>query len=134
MMKKTLESVLLVDDDLDYLDQLSLRFGRMGCEVITALNESEAMSAMEARTPDLVILDLMMDRLDGGFALAHWIKARTPDLPVIMVTGVTAETGLTFESLDEGGRKWIKADAVLAKPVRFEQIEREMGKLGLSHG
>lgn len=125
--------VLLVDDDIDYLEQMSLRFRKLGFAVTTARNEAAATTALEAGLPDLVILDLMMDRMDGGFGLAQWIKERDPDLPVIMVTGVTAETGLVFEKSGKGQNDWIRADAVLAKPIRFEQILREMGKLGLYH-
>lgn len=125
--------VLLVDDDVDYLAQLNLQFEKMGFDVTTAGNEAEAEAVFEDCAPDLVVLDLMMEKMDGGFGLAQWIKTRNPDMPVIMVTGVTAETGLTFEKSVKGEHDWIKADAVLAKPVRFEQILREMGKLGLYH-
>jgi CheY-like chemotaxis protein len=125
--------VLLVDDDIDYLDQMSLQFGKLGYSVATAHNENEATAALEVELPDLVVLDLMMDKMDGGFGLANWIKERDPKLPVIMVTGVTAETGLVFEKAGKGQNDWIKADAVLAKPIRFEQILRELGKLGLHH-
>ena len=46
-----------------------------------------------------------------------------------MVTGVAHETGIKFEpgKQQEGG--WIKADAVLAKPIRFEQLQRELERL-----
>lgn len=125
--------VLLVDDDADYLDQLRLQFENIGFAVTTALNEHEAQAACADGLPDLAVLDLMMDKVDGGFTLAHWLKGRDPRLPVIMVTGVTAETGLDFVRSGRGQLGWIKADAVLAKPVRFEQILREMGKLGLYH-
>jgi two-component system, OmpR family, response regulator len=125
--------VLLVDDDVDYLEQLRIQFEKLDYDVTTAGNETEAMTVLEESLPDLAVLDLMMDTMDGGFSLAHWIKQRDADLPVIMVTGVTAETGLVFEKSGPGEKSWIKADAVLAKPVRFEQIIRELGKLGLHH-
>lgn len=124
--------VLLVDDDADYLDQLRLRFENLGFQVTTARDEHQARTACADQLPHLAVLDLMMDQVDGGFTLAHWLKSRDPGLPVIMVTGVAAETGLDFAG-GGGKRGWIKADAVLAKPVRFEQILRELGKLGLYH-
>ena len=134
MDAQTKPVVLLVDDDPDFLEQLALRFGRDGWEVATARNEAEAEAWLAARRPDLAVLDLMMDRLDGGFTLAHRIKSRDPDVPVLLVTGVTAETGLSFERAGAGPESWIKADAVLAKPVRFEQIRRELDRLGVRRG
>jgi DNA-binding response OmpR family regulator len=133
MSTETGHRVLLVDDDLDYLEQLRLQFEKIGYAVVTAADEQEARRKFEEGPPDLAVLDLMLGQADAGFALAHWIKSRRPDVPVIMVTGVTAETGLVFERSAAGPRSWIKADAVLAKPVRFEQILREMGKLGVGH-
>jgi CheY-like chemotaxis protein len=125
--------VLLVDDDQDYLDQLSLRFEREGYAVRTAHNEAEAVQALAETRPDLAVLDLMMDRFDTGFTLAHRIKQMDQNIPVLLVTGVTAETGLEFDKNGNGARSWIKADAVLAKPVRFEQIQRELDRLGVRH-
>ncbi|MGD9546553.1 MAG: response regulator [Candidatus Krumholzibacteriia bacterium] len=126
--------VLLVDDDRDFLDQLALRFEREGYTVITAGNEKEAGERLAERLPDLAVVDLMMDRMDGGFTLAYRIKQLDPAIPVLLVTGVTAETGLEFSRDDRGQQAWIKADAVLAKPVRFEQIQRELERLGVRHG
>lgn len=125
--------VLLVDDDPDFVEQLRTRFAREGWRVETAHNETEARVRLAAARPDLVVLDLMMDQLDGGFTLAHEIKRQDPAIPVLLVTGVTAETGLAFERAGAGDRGWIKADAVLAKPVRFEQIRRELDRLGVRH-
>ncbi len=126
--------VLLVDDDQDYLDQLSLRFAREGYDVCTAHSEAEAVQALSEGRPDLAVLDLMVDRPDSGFTLAYRIKKLDPAIPVLLVTGVTAETGLVFAKNGAGARNWIKADAVLAKPVRFEQIQRELDRLGVRHG
>ncbi|MFO7607966.1 MAG: response regulator [Candidatus Krumholzibacteriia bacterium] len=125
--------VLLVDDDADYLEQMRTRFVHEGWRVETAHNETEARARLAAERPDLAVLDLMMDQLDGGFTLAHEIKRLDLDIPVLLVTGVTAETGLAFEQAGAGARGWIKADAVLAKPVRFEQIRRELDRLGVRH-
>ncbi len=48
-----------------------------------------------------------------------------------MVTNVTGETGIEFPGADESSG-WISADVILSKPVRFEQIEEELRKLGSS--
>lgn len=125
---------MLVDDDHDYLEQLSLWFGKEGFEVMTASSVNEARSLLSLRRPDVAVLDLMMDTMDAGFTLAHAIKSMDANIPVLMISGVTAETGLDFETTGPEGRNWIKADAVLAKPVRFEQVSRELDRLGVRRG
>jgi CheY-like chemotaxis protein len=79
--------------------------------------------------PDLAILDLMMEQHDDGFVLSHHLKRMLPRLPVVLVTAVTAETGLSFAPQSPGERAWVGADVLLAKPIRFEQLRREIDRL-----
>ncbi|HSM52381.1 MAG TPA: response regulator, partial [Thermoanaerobaculia bacterium] len=79
--------------------------------------------------PDLAVIDLMMEHVDGGFSLAYRLKKREPPVPVIMVTAVAAETGLDFASAFQGAPGWMRVDAMLSKPVRFEQLRREIDRL-----
>jgi CheY-like chemotaxis protein len=128
-------TVLLVDDDQDFLDIMRLNFENDGWEVTAVHSERAARETLGAMRPDLAVLDLMIDRMDTGFTLAHMIKRLDEAIPVLLVTGVTAETGMEFDKDGSRGEKdWIKADAVLAKPVRFEQIRRELDRLGVRHG
>ena len=121
--------VLVVDDDEDFRDQLRIQLEAAGYAVTEADGEAAADAWLAGSRPDLAILDLMMEHADGGFALGYRLKKRYPDVPVVMVTGVTHETGLDFTT-DQGiGGAWIKADAVLDKPVRFEQLRRELERL-----
>jgi hypothetical protein len=48
---------------------------------------------------------------------------------VILVTSVNSETGLGFGMATEEERSWIQADAMLAKPIRFEQLKSEIDRL-----
>jgi len=129
MTDKRAVKVLLVDDDIDFLDLMKLQLERAGMEVETCESEAQARERLDRGLPDLAVLDLMMERQDAGFALAHRIKSEKADLPVILVTGVTAETGLLFGKQEEGERSWIKADVILAKPLRFEQLKGEIDRL-----
>ncbi|MBN2717953.1 MAG: response regulator [Deltaproteobacteria bacterium] len=124
-LKKT---VLLVDDDVDFLEQHRLFLETENYHVVSAQSRAEAEELLKTMTPDLAILDLMMDETDDGFVLAYNIKKINPDVPVILVTAVTSETGLEFDSVGKPG-SWIKADAILPKPIRFEQLKREIHRL-----
>ena len=74
-------------------------------------------------------LDVMMENPDAGFTLCYHIRKKYPSVPVILVTSVNSETGLDFAMASDEERSWIKADAMLTKPIRFEQLKREIDRL-----
>jgi CheY-like chemotaxis protein len=126
--------ILLVDDDEDFLYQHRIQLENAGFRVTTATSRAEAESLVDEAKPDLAILDLMMERHDDGFVLSHHLKRKVPGLPVILVTAVTAETGMSFTPTSASERAWVGADAVLAKPIRFEQLRREVDRLLATRG
>jgi DNA-binding response OmpR family regulator len=125
-MKKT---ILIVDDDMDYLYQLKLKIERFGFEVVTADSQHEGEQVIETFKPDLAIFDLMMENEDSGFVLSYKMKKKYPDVPVILATAVTAETGMSFDLSEESNHQWIKADLFLDKGIRGDQLEKEIKKL-----
>jgi len=127
--KNTPKTVLIVDDDHDFLLQMRLQLQNAGYNVLTAEGQKEAEELLADTKPDIAVFDLMMEYQDGGFVLCHHLKKKYPDVPVIMVSAVYSETGIEFDSTTDEERSWIKADRVLAKPVRFEQIRGEIEHL-----
>ena len=125
-MKKT---ILIVDDDMDYLYQLKLKIERFGFEVVTADSQHEGEQVIETFKPYLAIFDLMMENEDSGFVLSYKMKKKYPDVPVILATAVTAETGMSFDLSEESNHQWIKADLFLDKGIRGDQLEKEIKKL-----
>ena len=121
--------VLLVDDDIDFVTQMQTQLEAEGFEVATADGVEGAREQLAKQKPDLAVVDLMMENYDDGFRLCHTIKRIDKSIPVILVTGVASETGLDFDASTKEERSWIKADAVLDKPIRFEQLQREIGRL-----
>ncbi|MFO7924798.1 MAG: response regulator [Bacteroidales bacterium] len=129
MMNDHKRTILLVDDDEDYLFQTKLNIEQFGFRVVTAESQAEAEKLLEALKPDLAILDLMMENEDSGFILAFKMKKRYPDVPVIIATAVTAETGISFGVSSEEERKWIRADKYIEKGIRADQLHKEIIKL-----
>ncbi len=84
--------VLVVDDDKEIRDLLSINLGAVGNEVLLAQSGQEALDLLSHTTPDLIILDVMMPELDG-FEVLEQLKS-SPDpvalVPVIMLTGRVA--------------------------------------------
>lgn len=129
MLKIEKKKILLVDDDPDYLFQLSIALQDMGFEVTTATTQKEAEDIIEKYKPDLAILDLMMENQDTGFILCHIIKNKYPQVPIIIASAVTSETGLLFDVDSEENKQWIKAEMFLDKGIRMDQLHKEINKL-----
>jgi CheY-like chemotaxis protein len=121
--------VLLVDDDEDFLFQQRLQLESAGFDVITAQGRADAEAVLSGRRPDVAVFDVMMENPDAGFVLCHHIRKLDPTIPVILVTSVNSETGMDFDMATEEDRVWIKADALLSKPIRFEQLRGEIDRL-----
>ncbi len=121
--------ILLVDDDPDYLYVMRINLQDMGFEVITADTQKEAETIIEKNKPDLAIFDLMMENQDTGFILCHKMKRQYPDVPIIIASAVTAETGIMFDVDSQEDMDWIKADLFLDKGIRMDQLHKEINKL-----
>ncbi|MCG8570270.1 MAG: response regulator, partial [Spirochaetes bacterium] len=128
MSEKNL-NLMIIDDDLDYLLQKKIELEGEGFTVKTAENRKKAHELLESFQPDVAIVDLMIEDMDDGFVLSYELKKKFPNMPVIMVTAVTNYTGLEFESVTSAEKSWIKADTILTKPVRIEQLVREIERL-----
>jgi CheY-like chemotaxis protein len=121
--------ILIVDDDYDYLFQLKFQLELWGCKVVTAESQREAEELIESFKPDLAILDLMMENEDSGFVLSYKMKRKYPDVPIIIATAVSSETGMNFGIHSGEDKNWIKADTYLEKGLRPEQLKTELEKL-----
>lgn len=120
------KTALIADDDIDVLTQLSLQFKNMGFSVITAETQQQAEDLIESSKPDIAIFDLMMDNRDSGFILSYKMKKKYPDVPVIILSAVTSDTGMIFGLNSEEEKSWMKADAYLEKGLRPEQLEKQV--------
>lgn len=125
-IKKT---VLIADDDQDYLFQMKMYVESFGFNVITADNQKEAEEIIKSTKPDLAIFDLMMENDDSGFILCYKTKRRYPEVPIILATAVASETGISFGVDSDSDKQWIKADLYLEKGIRKDQLHREINKL-----
>jgi len=113
---KTKEKIILIaDDDTDQLSVMEANVKSFGFNVCSVQSQKEAEDYLEKNKPDLAIFDLMMDNKDSGFILSYKLKKKYPDVPVIIATAVTAETGLVFGLDSQNERQWIKADTYMEK-------------------
>ena len=128
-MKKSDVTILVADDDPDYLFQTVFSLEKAGYKTMAVESQAEAESVMAKYKPSLAIFDLMMENDDSGFILCYKMKRKYPDVPVILATAVSHETGMSFSIDSEQEKEWIRADRYLEKGIRPEQLDQEVMKL-----
>ena len=117
-------TILFVDDDRDFLDAQAAYFGSRGHVVHTVENSEDALEFLQHTIPDIIFLDLMMERFDSGFRLAHQIRKddRLADVPIVMLSGVARETGQRFDQEGQGLLSWSRLDRFVDKPATGKQL------------
>ena len=96
-------NVLIVDDEVGFVDILVKRMSKRKLNVTKAYSGTEALQAMRKNDFDVVILDLKMEDMDG-IEVLKILKRMDPDLKVIMLTGHGSERaardGIKFGAAD----------------------------------
>jgi CheY-like chemotaxis protein len=117
-------SILFVDDDRDFLAAQAAFFGSRGHVVHTAESSQEALEVLETMTPDIIFLDLMMERYDSGFRLAYELRKREhlATTPFVMLSGVARETGRRFDQEGQQLLTWSRLDRFVDKPATGRQL------------
>lgn len=116
--------VLVADDETDVHDFVQVALEDMGLEFVTATDGEEAVAKAMSELPDLVILDVQMPKKDGFQVFGELRRdAATKSIPVIMLTGVGARTGIAFSADDMGKYLGEKPDAYVEKPVDPTQLQ-----------
>ena len=128
MTEKNRIKILVVEDDPDMMDQMKIYLEGEGYEVVAAATQKEAEPLLRPGAFRAAVLDLMMENPDSGFVLSHKIKKMDAKIPVVIVTSVTKETGFYFDKAHDP-KAWIKADAIIHKELRFEQLKAELRRL-----
>jgi len=120
MVKKFEASVLLVDDEEQFLDTLSQRLETRGLKVDAVTSGEEALKQVEDHNFDAIVVDLAMPGIDGIETLKR-LKEKRPDLEIIMLTGhATVKSGI--EAMKLG------AEDFLEKPVDLNELLEKIGE------
>jgi CheY-like chemotaxis protein len=92
--------------------------------VLTAGGAGEGLQALKSFTPNLILVDLMMEHYDAGFVFCAKVREipELAEVPIIMQTAARDKLGFAPESYEETARSWMKADRILTKPVPLEDL------------
>jgi two-component system response regulator RegX3 len=110
-------TVLVVEDEVSFVEALTLGLGREGFRVEVAGDGFEALERFDAVRPDLVLLDVMLPRV-SGIDVCRQLRKRSA-VPIIMVTAKGAEID-TVVGLEVG------ADDYITKPYRLRELVARM--------
>jgi DNA-binding response OmpR family regulator len=115
--------ILIVDDEPDLLEILSIIFKAYGYETRTATDGQAGLEAAKAEKPDLIIMDVMMPRMNGYEACRAMREVPgLADVPVIMLSAKSQQAD-KLGGIDSG------ADAYLAKPFDNLQVLAKVREL-----
>jgi DNA-binding response OmpR family regulator len=122
--------ILVVDDDPDILEAISMILESQGYNVITARDGVEGLANLKAEKPDLMILDLLMPKMDG-FAVCKELQdprwAKYKDIPILILTSVREEASRRRYELETGLE--LDVDDYVEKPVSPDTLLERVGRL-----
>ena len=120
--------ILIVDDDPDLVEAVSMLLEAEGMTPIAAYGGVEGLEKARTENPDLIVLDVMMPDKDG-YAVAKELSknGELSGIPVIMLTAVVDHIGTTHYSHASG--KDLVADDFFQKPVDPEALVKRIGEL-----
>ncbi|MDX6640306.1 MAG: hypothetical protein QOF12_1317 [Solirubrobacteraceae bacterium] len=115
--------VLVADDDEDILALVGLRLERAGYDVLAARDGVEALEAVDTRTPDIAVVDVMMPRMDGH-ELVRRLRARvqTRSIPILVLTAVVHDRAADASAA-------AGADAHMRKPFSPRELVARLDEL-----
>ena len=137
MAEGAAKKILIVDDDPDIVESLSLVLGQQGYTTVGAGNPEEGMGKVHSERPDLIVLDVMMPSGSEGFHFV-WDLRKDPDpacrdLPVIMLTAVHESSSEKFYPDQSDGvyqpHEYLPVQAFFDKPVPFDELVAEVKRL-----
>jgi len=107
--------ILLIDDEIDFLDMVREKLELEGYEVITAKNGEEGLDRARLARPDLIICDIMMPGKNGFEVLRNLKRSGDNRAPFVMLTVVN-----DFERIKEAYED--EADFYVTKPVELDKL------------
>lgn len=118
--------VLLVDDEEEFVSTLAERLSMRGVNVRTALNGEAALELISQKSPQVVLLDVLMPGM-GGLETLRAIKAAHPEVKVILLTG-HGSTRDGIEGMRQGALDY------LMKPLKLEELMNKLEEAVKSGG
>ena len=120
-MDKSL-TIVVVDDNADYLFTMETFLKRNGFEVKTAEDGQKGLDLIRRERPDAVLVDVMMETLFSGFELCKQLRMddELKDIPIIGISGMGDELGIDYKQWPD--YDYFKPDEFMDKPVDKQHL------------
>lgn len=115
-MKNKKFVILCVDDDQDILDQLKTVLESSGYLMVGARSAEAGLKAYQDNSPDLIIVDLMMEEVDAGTSMVRDLRAQGCKAPVYMLSAVGDQLNANIDTTSLG------LSGVFQKPIDFKSV------------
>lgn len=121
--------ILVVDDDADIVEVLKTVLEASGYAVDIASSGTECLARVAEQPPDLIILDVMMDRDTEGFHVSYKLKgdADTKDIPILILTAIGKKFGYKFSPEEDEG--FLPVEDFVEKPVEPRELVKRVQAL-----
>ncbi len=121
--------ILVVDDDQDIVDSITIMLESQGYEVVAAQSGEEGMKLVEEKRPDLILLDIMMEKLTTGLHIGYDLRKHPEykSIPIIIISGIGEAMG--FDLAAEKETDYVAADDFLEKPVKPDVLLKRVAEL-----
>jgi len=119
--------IMVVDDDVDLSNSYRIVFTSKGHEVLCVPSEKEAQRELAGFGPDVLVLDVMMDRTWSGVDYAKEVHRQFPTLPILMVSGFNEVLKERIEFTPD--EKLLPIVKFVDKPVTPEDLLKEVETL-----
>lgn len=122
--------ILVVDDDPDIVETITLVLEGAGYEVVSAHSGKEGLQKAREEKPDLIVLDVMMETKRKGIEVAQQLRQEPQfaSTPILMMTAVREKTGLGFKG-EAGDDAWLPVDDYCEKPLKPETLIQKVRQL-----
>ena len=117
------KKVLIIDDEQDCIEFASAILRKEGFSSISASNGEEGLERAKRESPDLIILDVQMPKMDGMEVFENLCgDETTKGIPVIMVTGIREKVGIDFSLKDMEKLYGARPRGYLEKPIVPQEL------------
>ena len=122
-----MSTILIIDDDPDFVNATRIVLEKEGYKVERSAGGKEGFQKARKSSPDLVVLDVMMDSVLDGVSVSRRMNEddATCDIPIVMVTSIANTDFAELFPTDE----YIHIDAFLSKPIDPEKLVKKIRRI-----
>ncbi len=134
-MRKKKEKVLVIDDDPQIIEFVKKVLEAHSYQVHSAPSAEEGLKKVKEVSPDLIILDVMLETRGEGFQTAQKLKSTDAQskykeyshIPILMLTAINSK--MKFQYSPETDGEYLPAEDFVEKPVTPDELVRKVKKL-----